>query len=208
MLTRTTIQNLPPLPASFYAGHATKVAKKLLGKGLVVKHKDELLVLQLTEVEAYTQLGDESCHSYRGITKRNWPMFEAGGTCYVYLSYGINYCMNIATGRKGVGDAVLLRAGIPLLGEEMMLRNRGLTTATPAKLTGGPGKLTQALGIDLAQNGLTFDRKDLKIVDLGIKIPTTKIIATTRIGISKAKDLPWRFLVTDYAQKEAAGSRL
>lgn len=103
MMMLKTLQSTPPLSPNFYIRHATLVARDLLGKGLLVKTRDsELIVVQLTEVEAYTQAGDESCHAFRGITKRNWPMFEAEGTCYVYLSYGINIT---ATPRIGISKA-------------------------------------------------------------------------------------------------------
>ena len=186
-----------PLPAKFYLQDTASVARKLLGKGLYVATGPVPLLMEITEVEAYLGLHDPASHAFRGLTQRNWPMFERGGTCYVYLSYGINYCMNVATQPAGVGEAVLLRAGAPLLGVEAMAKNRGFDPrSVPLRnLLSGPGKLCQALGIDLAFNGFTYDREDFKIVDLG-KNPRSQNIGTSgRIGISKAKEEPLRFFI-------------
>jgi DNA-3-methyladenine glycosylase len=131
-------------------------------------------------------------------------MFEAGGTCYVYLSYGMHFCMNVSTGPKGVGEAILLRAGVTLVGLPQMLKNRGFKEATPVvlrSLLNGPGKLTQALGIDRKHNGERFDRSGLKLVDLGLRVPKRDIFKTPRIGITKAADLPYRFYFSPAASK-------
>jgi DNA-3-methyladenine glycosylase len=186
-----------PLPPEFYLQKTEEVARQLLGKGLYVAKGSAPLLLEVTEVEAYLGARDPASHAYRGVTRRNWPMFERGGTCYVYLSYGINYCMNVATQGKGVGEAILFRAGTPLLGVEAMAENRGFSrNAIPMRnLLSGPGKFCQAMGVDLSFNGLTFDADDFKLVDLGKNPPSQNIGTSGRIGISKAKDEPLRFFI-------------
>lgn len=175
------------------------VARNLLGKGLFVRSKGKTLIVELTEVEAYLGSEDPASHAFRGRTERNWPMFEGGGTCYVYLSYGMHYCMNVATGPKGTGHAVLFRAARPVEGIDAMIRNRGLQfisyEAALRQLLNGPGKLAQALGVDLSYKGKKFDRPNFKLIDLGIRVPDAEVIADSRIGISKAKEAPLRFTI-------------
>ena len=186
------VHELPPLPREFYLRDSAVVAPALLGKVLVVRHRRRWLAAEIVETEAYHE-EDPASHSYAGVTGRTWPMFEEGGTCYVYLSYGINYCMNVVTGPKGRGEAVLLRAGRPLRGIETMLENRGaVALGREIMVMNGPGKLTQALGIGPSHNGLTFFRDDFKLVD----VPGTSrgdIARSSRIGISKARDEQLRF---------------
>jgi DNA-3-methyladenine glycosylase len=187
---------VPPLPQSFFMKDTAAVARDLLGKGLYVQKDGKEMLVEIVETEAYLGSEDAASHAFRGITKRNEAMFEQGGTCYVYLSYGINYCMNVATQKKGLGEAVLLRAAAPLLGENSMRMNRGFTETSSIKnLTNGPGKLTQALGVNLNYNGFTFDRADFRLVDLKRKISPKLIGISSRIGISKAQDMELRFFV-------------
>ncbi len=117
-------------------------------------------------------------------------MFGPAGTCYVYLSYGMHYCMNVVTARAGVGEAVLLRAAIPVFGHSRIAVNR--VGVAPVNWLNGPGKLTRALEIDWAFDGARFKKPDLALVDLGIL--HSRVITTPRIGISKAKTLPLRFV--------------
>lgn len=190
-----TLSKKAALPRDFYLRPTPLVAQELLGKGIFLRQKDHVLIAEIVEVEAYLGERDAASHAFRGMTKRNWPMFETGGTCYVYFSYGMHHCMNITTREKGVGEAVLLRAVAPLFGVETMGKNRKLNLENAKNLTNGPGKLTQALGIDLAYNGLIFDRPDFKMIDLNKKIAKTEIGKTCRIGISQAKDLELRFFL-------------
>lgn len=187
-----------PLNKSFFKRPTLDVAKDLLGKGLFVLQRKNPLLVEIVEVEAYLGGADPASHSFRGVTKRNWPMFEEAGTCYVYLSYGINYCMNVVTGSKGMGEAILIRAARPILGIEQMFKNREILFNPSPKviqnLCNGPGKLTEALGINLAQNGLDFFSSKLKIVRLKSNTQLESI-STPRIGISKATDFPFRFIL-------------
>ena len=193
------IKKLPPLSQSFYLKSAPEVAKSLLGKGLFLTHKKHHFLCQIVEVEAYLGSEDPASHAFKGPTLRNQSMFHMGGTCYVYLSYGLNFCMNVVTGPEGKGSAVLLRAAIPLLGLEAMAENRNiskpLTHSRLKNLMSGPGKLTQALGINRSFDGLSFDQSTFKIVDLNHKIPKQLIGHSPRIGISKAKEENLRFYI-------------
>ena len=119
---------------------------------------------------------------------RNRTMFGGPGLAYVYLSYGTHRLLNVVCEGEGVGSAVLLRALRPLEGRELIARRRGRESS----LCNGPGRLTQALGVDLTKDG-----HDLTDGDLSISWgePPCKIVATTRIGITRGTELPWRYLV-------------
>jgi DNA-3-methyladenine glycosylase len=187
-----------PLSKRFFLRDTVTVARELLGKGIYILSEEGPMLAEIVEVEAYLGGNDPASHAYRGITKRNWPMFEGGGICYVYLSYGVNFCMNVSTREKGAGEAVLFRALRPLHGELQMKKNRGMQEGKKfpfAHISNGPGKLTQALGVDLSYNGFTFDRHDFRLVDLGRRLPPAAIGQSPRIGISKARDLELRYFI-------------
>ena len=135
----------------------------------------------IIETEAYGQ-DDPASHSFRGPTLRNASMFGPAGHAYVYRSYGIHLCLNIVA---RPGEAVLLRAIRPTLGLDLMKARRGNNL-----LCNGPGRLGQALGIRMEDDGVAFDGNGFSIA-LPITIP--KILTGTRIGISKAQEMPWRF---------------
>ena len=141
----------------------------------------------IVETEAYRP-EDPACHAYKGPTMRNRNIFGRPGIAYVYLSYGIHKLLNVVCEPEGVGSAVLVRALRPLEGAELMARRRG----RQRDLCNGPGRLTQALGIDLA-----FDGQDLTSGELTISEGEQPygVVETTRIGISRGTDLPWRYLV-------------
>lgn len=190
------LANRKPLPKSFYLQDTLVVAEQLIGKGIVVGEGDSLVIAQIVEVEAYLASRDPASHAFRGVTKRNWPMFENGGTCYVYLSYGINYCMNVSTQGKGVGEAILFRALKPLYGLEVIKKRRH-KIQTELGLLSGPGKITLGLGIGPEMNGRSFFDPNFKIVDLGDEVEQWEVARTARIGISKAVEKPWRFIAKD-----------
>lgn len=123
---------------------ALQAAPLLLGCELVRRTPQGRLRLKIVETEAYHQ-NDPASHSFRGLTPRTAPMFQAGGRLYVYFTYGMHYCLNVVTGQKGVGEAVLLRAAEPLEGIKIMQANRVIDDIQ--NLANGPGKLAQALGI-------------------------------------------------------------
>lgn len=189
-------ENNAPLPDDFYLRPCLDVARDLLGKILIHRQRGQVLALELVEVEAYLGDDDPASHAYRKITPRNRVMYERGGACYVYLSYGMNYCMNVVAGPKGLGHAILLRAGRPLEGLERMRRNRGLPAdANPRQLCSGPGKLAKALAIDLSFYGRRFDEKDFRLIDSGIRYGDAEIASGPRIGISKAQEFPFRTVI-------------
>lgn len=166
------------------------MAQALLGKYLV--HGP--CVGQIIETEAYHQQGDESCHAYRGMTKRNATMFQRGGYLYVYRIHQV-HCLNVVTETAGIGSAVLIRAIRPVAGIALMHQRRPPGTSFK-QLANGPGKLCQALGIDRAMDGCDLTGSDplIWIGEDGSDF-SALIQASPRIGIRKATDLLWRFVV-------------
>lgn len=143
---------------------------------------------RIVEVEAYAE-DDPASHAYRGRTTRNATMFGPAGRVYVYRSYGIHWCANVTCGPDDRAEAVLLRALEPTVGLGRMRERRGV--ADPRLLCSGPGRLTQALGIDGAHDGADVSRPPFALTppDGPVAVSTTR-----RIGISKAVELPWRFV--------------
>ncbi len=167
------------------------MAPELLGKLLVVKRGGRCVSGRITETEAYMR-DDLASHSFNGITPRNAVMFCPPGRLYVYLSYGIHCCANIVTGLDGDGQAVLLRAVVPVEGLDVIRsRRRG---RADRDLANGPGKLCEALGITLADQAtdLCASTSPIRILDDGIPAPRNPIVGP-RVGITKAVDTPWRF---------------
>ena len=141
----------------------------------------------VVETEAYAP-DDPASHSYRGRTARNATMFGPPGHLYVYRSYGVHWCANIVCGEDGVGSAVLLRALEPTMGvDEMRARRRRDDISL---LCAGPGRLCQALGISGEHDGLALDREPLAVY---APIEAAEIVAGPRIGITQARDQPWRY---------------
>jgi len=135
------------LPRAFYRRPVTEVAVDLLGQHLC--HGD--VVLRVTEVEAYGGLEDSASHCRFGRTARNEPMWQAGGVAYVFLCYGVHHLLNIVTGPEEEGAAILIRACEPVAGLEPIRARRGGKLEGPSLLN-GPGKVAQALGVDLSFN--------------------------------------------------------
>jgi DNA-3-methyladenine glycosylase len=145
----------------------------------------------LTEVEAYRGDEDPASHAYHGRTARNRAMFGPPGTLYVYRSYGLHWCLNVVVAEVGIAHAILLRAGVPLVGTAVMERRRGRGD----HLTDGPGKLAAALGVDGAHDGTSLVDGPVRLEE-GPLPAGYAISATPRIGITKAADRPWRFVAT------------
>ena len=161
----------------------------LLGCVLIQDSPEGVASGRIVETEAYRP-EDPACHAYRGLTMRNRTMFGCPGLAYVYLSYGMHHLLNVVCEREGVGSAVLIRALRPLGGIELMRRRRGRESA----LCNGPGKLTQALGIDLSHDGHDLLSGGGLAISPGDP-PEGEIVATTRIGITRGTELPWRYLI-------------
>jgi DNA-3-methyladenine glycosylase len=171
------------------AGEVTTAARGLLGWRLRSELEGVACEVLLTEVEAYGGDDDPASHGYRGPSSRNASMFGPGGTLYVYRSYGVHWCINVVTGVEGSASAVLLRGGLPLTGEERMRHRRGRSD----HLTDGPGKLAQAMGIGAAQDGTSVLRGPVRLL-AGPSVDG-RVMAGPRIGITRAADRPWRFVL-------------
>jgi DNA-3-methyladenine glycosylase len=172
--------------AAFYERPVVEVAQDLIG--CVVSHDGCSGVI--VETEAYHD-SEPACHAYVGLTERTRTLFGPPGRAYVYRSYGIHACLNAVCEPPGVGAAVLIRALEPVEGLELMRERRGLERVE--HLCSGPGKLTQALGIELVDNGC-----DLAVGPVVIKRRPrawreAPVAASRRIGITKATELEWRF---------------
>lgn len=179
----------------FLQGSAVDAARQLLGHLLVREVDGKVLRGIISETEAYDQT-DVASHSYRGETERTKVMFGDPGHLYVYFTYGMHYCCNVVVGQKGYGAAVLIRSIQPIEGEEYMITNRGGRSG--ANLTNGPAKVCQALLIDKSLNGHKLTESPLRLVP-GEIVPEKDILQTPRIGISKGKEAPWRFLIRETA---------
>lgn len=192
---------LEAVPAQFYARPTLQVARDLLGCTLIHATTDGVLSGVIVETEAYVASTDEACHAFRGRTVRTAVLFGPPGVAYVYRSYGIHAMLNVVTEEEGTAAAVLIRALEPIAGEMSMRRHRGIVErAAPPHLTDGPGRLCQALDIRLEMNGFPLQRPPLYIV----RPPEPQdergpVIQTTRIGITRAMDLPWRFYLRESA---------
>ena len=193
------------IPRQFFAESPESVAPQLLGKLLAHHTRHGWLAGRIVEVEAYlgphrTETPDPASHSFRGITDRNRVMFGPPGFSYVYFIYGMYFCMNVSCEPEGKGGAILIRALEPVLGLDVMAQNRKLPAdAPPAKLTGGPGILCQAMAITRpAHNGLDLldPQSPLQIRDDGFPFQQPEI--SPRIGIRHAADLPLRFSLRDH----------
>lgn len=179
------------LPIEFYARPVLVVARELIG--CVVEHGG--CSGRIVETEAYHE-SEPACHAFVGVTGRTRTLFEEPGTAYVYRSYGIHALLNAVCEPAGVGAAVLIRALEPLAGIETMRARRGMDgrrreSTYDRSLCSGPGKLTQALGIELSENGTS-------LIDGPVTIRSGepgqhRIASSARIGITKAVDLRWRF---------------
>jgi DNA-3-methyladenine glycosylase len=172
-------------------GLASEVAPRLLGALLERTIDDQILRVRIVETEAYDQT-DAASHSYKGKTPRTEIMFGPAGFLYVYFTYGMHYCCNVVTGPIGYGAAVLIRAVEPLTGEtEMTARRRNQSGVS---ITNGPAKLCQALAIDKNLNGHNLRTEPLRLI-IQKPVSPSQIVATERIGITHAKDVPWRFYI-------------
>jgi len=179
----------PIVPRSFYARKAVIVARELLGKVLVNGDTAGIIV----ETEAYPGGDDLASHSAAGITKRTQVIFGPPGHAYVYLCYGMHACMNIVAEPEGTAGCVLIRALEPVAGLETM-RERRKAARHVRDLASGPGKLTRALGITLADYGADLTRGEF-VVREPLRPQRFQIDVTPRIGITKCAELPLRFVV-------------
>jgi len=181
------------LGPAFYDRPVVNVARDLVGCVLLHGESSGLIV----ETEAYHH-AEPACHAYVGQTARTSTLFGPPGTAYVYRSYGIHALINAVCESRDVGAAVLIRALEPLTGLEAMRARRGRKGVD--ELCSGPGKLAQALGVGLGLNASSLVTGPLRILPRSPERPAPALVASERIGITRAVELPWRFSL--------AGSRL
>ena len=182
---------LPRLGRAFYERYTPDVARDLLGCRLVRVDRGRRLSGVIVETEAYRGHGDPASHAYGGRTARNSVMFGEAGHAYLYFIYGFHHCLNVTTEGHGIPGAVLLRAVEPLEGAAEMARNRQLREA--AHLADGPGRLTQALRIDLRMNGEDMVASETLFIERGTR--PKRIGVSSRIGITAATRRKWRYFV-------------
>lgn len=186
------------LKREFYERETLDVARELLGKYLVHNTITGRTIGKIVEVEAYIGAIDLACHAYNGkYTNRTKVMFGQGGHAYVYLIYGVYYCMNIVTNQEHYPEAVLVRALEPIEGIELMKTRR--KTDKVLNLCSGPGKLCMAMEITKLQNGMDLCGDTMYLLDEE-EIPSECILTTPRMNIDyakEAKEYPWRFIIKD-----------
>jgi DNA-3-methyladenine glycosylase len=175
----------------FFEQGTVKIAKELLGKYLTHTVNGKKLTGKIVETEAYSGHNDPGSHAYRSKTPRNTIMFGKPGIAYVYFCYGNHYLFNIVTQDEGKAGAVLIRALEPVTGIGQMEISR---KSTGINLTNGPGKLTQALGIDKRHTGVDVTKTKIFVVDPEI-IERKVIKSGPRIGIKTGLDKMWRFWI-------------
>ena len=204
-----------PLDRSFYSRPTLTVAEALLGKVLVHRTREGRAAGMIVETEAYIGEHDPACHAAPGPTRRNAPLYGPPGLAYVYLNYGIHYLVNAVTEAEGHPAAVLIRALHPIEGLTLMRRRRGADDrgVADSALCRGPGNLTRALGITLADNLLDLTPRlagarsgragRLWIEDRGLK--RGRVSWGPRIGIRVGTDKPWRCWIAGHPA--VSGSR-
>jgi len=197
--------NLPalvPLPRDFYSRDPRLVSRDLLGKILLRRHRRKILAGRIVEVEAYLGQNDPAAHSACGRTPRNAALFGPPGHAYVYFIYGNHFCFNVSCLPDGEAGGILFRALEPVAGIEDMAEARGVSLSQESgkgdlrKLTSGPGRLAQALGITRERDNekdLTSIRSDLIIVDDAFGHHRVEV--TSRIGLTKAVAHPLRYII-------------
>jgi DNA-3-methyladenine glycosylase len=178
------------LPPDFYDRPVLEVARELIG--CTVEHGGASGVI--VETEAYHEC-EPACHAFVGLTPRTATLFGEPGRAYVYRSYGIHALLNAVCEHEGIGAAVLIRALEPKTDIDQMRARRGPIGERPSELCSGPGKLTQALGIWLTENGGSLLDGPVRIGERAPEWRAPDVVVGTRVGISVAVELPWRFCV-------------
>jgi DNA-3-methyladenine glycosylase len=186
------------LKRSFFLRPPEQVARELLGKSLYFNGNRVIIV----ETEAYG-VNDPACHAFKGKTPRNEPMFEIGGMSYVYFIYGMHYCFNVVTEKKGTPSAVLIRGAVPFSGLEDIQRRRG-KKEKPEKILIGPGNFCKGLGIGREENDIDLCKaSDFYFYSGDLSALPESVEISPRIGISNGKDKLWRFYLKDFSLNKA-----
>lgn len=186
----------PALPRAFFARPVLEVAPDLLGATVEHRSHAGVVVVRLTEVEAYAGADDPGSHAFRGETPRNAVMFGPPGHVYVYFTYGMHWCMNLVCGPPGEAAAVLLRAG-EVVGGDDLARTRRTSAKAPRDLARGPARLTTALGVDRAVSGVDATRpRSAVVLRRGEPMDVLRVRTGPRVGVAgDGAGHPWRFWV-------------
>ncbi|MGA2903367.1 MAG: DNA-3-methyladenine glycosylase [Candidatus Korobacteraceae bacterium] len=204
LLTAAKLRGATRLSHAFFNRDPVTVARELLGKLLIRREGGTLLAGRIVEDEAYLGRQDPAAHAYAGRTARNSVLFGPPGHAYVYFIYGNHYCLNVSCMPEGRGVGVLFRAMEPVFGLAAMSRARGVvlppspSAAQLRLISSGPGRMSEALGITRLRDNdkdLTSRESDLWLADDGFR--PAHIVATPRIGITKAAERPLRFVIAD-----------
>jgi len=193
--------NMTKRKRDFYERDTLTVAKELLGKYMVHNSTEGTTIGKIVETEAYIGPSDPGSHAYKGLrSKRTEVQFGPGGYAYIYQIYGLYFCFNVVTQRRGMPEVVLIRAVEPIAGLDTMVKKRGfieITMKSITDLTNGPAKLCIAMGIDKSLYGVDMCGERLFIASPNPKV-VFEIVSTPRINIDYAggaKNYPWRFLI-------------
>lgn len=195
------------LKKDFFLRNADVTAKDLLGNIFVLKKSNEVYRFRITETEAYCGIYDKASHSYGGkITERNSTMYKKGGTVYVYMIYGMYFCLNVVCREEGEPQAVLIRGAEPLDHKEEILFNSGKKNI--CKTTNGPGKICRIYGIDKSFNGIDLTENKFFYIEKGNK--NFDVLCDKRINIDYSEEYrykEWRFLISgsNFVSKKVSG---
>ena len=212
-LTAAKLRAAPRLSREFFGRDPVTVGRELLGKLLIRREGRSLLAGRIVEDEAYLGQRDPAAHAFAGRTARNAVLFGPPGHAYVYFIYGNHYCLNVSCMSEGLGEGVLFRAMEPVFGLAAMSMARDLalpSSPRPAQLrmiSSGPGRMSEALGITRQRDNdkdFTTPESDLWLADDGFR--PARIVATPRIGITKAAERLLRFVIAGNAY--ASGKRI
>jgi DNA-3-methyladenine glycosylase len=187
------------LPLAFYRRDAVSVARDLIGCIFVHDDIEGRTAVRIVEDEAYRGALDPGSHGYRGVTQRTEVMYGPPGRLYVYFTYGMHWCANVVCARRGECEAVLLRAGEPVEGLDLMRAHRP-AISRDVDLAAGPARLTQAMGIGKRHNGATLLRGGTFFIATDEKSDAYRageIAQTVRVGLGagKGQEIPWRFVI-------------
>lgn len=201
-LTATRLRQAPILSREFFNRDPVTVGREMLGKLLIRREGRQLLAGRIVEDEAYLGRHDPAAHAFAGKTPRNFVLFGPPGHAYVYFIYGNHYCLNVSCMPEGCGEGVLFRAMEPVFGVDAMARARGIELPPSPRptqmrlISSGPGRMSEALAITRPRDNnkdLTSRDSDLWFADDGFR--PERIVATARIGITKAVEQPLRFVI-------------
>ena len=189
----------PVVSRSFFNRPTLTVARELLGQRLVKLEGDQRIAGAITETEAYIGTDDDGCHARAGITNRNRVMWGPPGHAYVYFTYGMHWMLNFVTEQKGFPAAVLLRAVMPVEGDDVIRQRR--VGRPESELTNGPAKICQAFALDRSFDGLDLCHPgSVLFIERGEDINEHSVTTGPRVGLNQVsepwKSMPWRFQVT------------